>query len=463
MNIIQNQFIFANDYGFFPHNSGNTNSDILQSLVMHGGTIYILNQGIYNLSKTILLTNNTSLYFASGVYIRRCFNSSNGHVLTYSFMNQGAYTKTWNENINIYGLNIIGNNVGVINSPNKNGLIVGLRGVVSFFYAKNIIIKDYVQLDLDANCFGIHICTFENVMIENVHIEGQKDAIHFGKGNNFSIRHGIFRTFDDPIALNAHDYSTSNPQLGWIENGIIEDCVELNLEKKVGFFCRILGGAWTEWYQGMKVRHSDSVLSNGRLYRVVMNPDIKQYVSNNQPNHTSGMKQIDGINWVMVQDDDPILLCGCKNIHFRNIVLKSNRLYAFSFHLDNDQYSHSYYPFSPIPIHQNLIFENISVWAHIPYLFSVVSPVNEIKLINSNIGSSSIRFHSLKIPGLYYPSTSILISGCHIKATPIRQFISSDRNITLKMVANIIEDSNHSLVVSHNINVRFSDVDIQYN
>ena len=38
-------------------------------------------------------------------------------------------------------------------------------------------------------------------------------------------------TFDDAIALNAHDYATSNPELGWIENGVIENCHDLNAEK----------------------------------------------------------------------------------------------------------------------------------------------------------------------------------------------------------------------------------------
>lgn len=87
------------------------------------------------------------------------------------------------------------------------------------------------------------------------------------------IRHAVFRTFDDPIALNAHDYSTSNPQMGWIEDGVIEDCYDLDDEDTTGFFCRVLAGSWLPWREGMVVQRSDSVVYSGRVYRVVMPPD----------------------------------------------------------------------------------------------------------------------------------------------------------------------------------------------
>ena len=87
-------------------------------------------------------------------------------------------------------------------------------------------------------------------------IKGRKDGIHFGPGKRFTIRDGIFQTFDDAIALNGQDYSTSNPEMGWIEDGIIENCYDLNQEKTVGFFCRMLAGAWIDWEKGMKVQQS---------------------------------------------------------------------------------------------------------------------------------------------------------------------------------------------------------------
>lgn len=67
-------------------------------------------------------------------------------------------------------------------------------------------------------------------------IKGMKDGVHLGRGNGFTISNCVFQTFDDAIALNAHDYSIGNPELGWIENGVIENCHDLSAENTTGFF-----------------------------------------------------------------------------------------------------------------------------------------------------------------------------------------------------------------------------------
>ena len=87
---------------------------------------------------------------------------------------------------------------------------------------------------------------------------------------------GIFRTFDDPVALNAHDYAVANPQLGWIEDGLIEDCFDLPDKETTGYFCRILAGSWCDWYKGMEIQNSDTVVSNGRIYRAFQQPGWKE-------------------------------------------------------------------------------------------------------------------------------------------------------------------------------------------
>ena len=69
---------------------------------------------------------------------------------------------------------------------------------------------------------------------------------------HFAIRHGSFATVDDAIALNAHDYATATPSLGWIEHGEIHDVVDLPLTrgKAVGFFAS--GEAWRNWKRHRK-------------------------------------------------------------------------------------------------------------------------------------------------------------------------------------------------------------------
>ena len=150
-------------------------------------------------------------------------------------------------------------------------------------FGENLVVEGYVVKDLPAESFGVQVCTFENARFENLWIEGRKDGVHLGRGRKFVIRHAVFRTFDDPIALNAHDYSTSNPQMGWIEDGVIEDCYDLDDEDTTGFFCRVLAGSWLPWREGMVVQRSDSVVYSGRVYRVVMPPDGRTFVSRTPP------------------------------------------------------------------------------------------------------------------------------------------------------------------------------------
>ena len=68
---------------------------------------------------------------------------------------------------------------------------------------------------------------------------------HRCRGRGFLIRNGTFQTADDALALNAHDYATSNPELGWVRDGVVEDCVDEPLPTSqlgAGFFARLLGG-----------------------------------------------------------------------------------------------------------------------------------------------------------------------------------------------------------------------------
>jgi hypothetical protein len=117
----------------------------------------------------------------------------------------------------------------------------------------------------------------------------------------FTIRNGTFETGDHAIALNGHDYAVGNPELGWIEDGVIENMHDLpNPKRQTGYFCRMLAGAWIDWQSGMEVQQSDTVVSEGRLYRVQANPDGTLYRSVTRPTHQTGRMVLDGIPWGVV-------------------------------------------------------------------------------------------------------------------------------------------------------------------
>ena len=403
---------YADRYGFLPDNDAPTNSDALQRCLDGGGKIRVRKAGVYSISKTLFLDSDTDLSFNEGVVLSKALGPDSLGA-RFVFINRGAFTREYDENIRISGLNLRCNGLDS-RSGNKLDVptIVGLSCQLAFFYIKNLNINHFTLLDLTPRDFAVQICTFENATVENVHIEGMKDAVHFGPGRGFVVRHGVFKTYDDPIALNAHDYTTSNPELGWIEDGIIEDCIDLDDPENgtTGFFARILAGGWRDWEEGMDIQSSgDAVVSEGRIYRS-NGPKVKvNYTSTCRPNHEEGtVTYPDGITWTMSQNENICHSCGVRNVVFRDIKLQKKRNVALCLHFDHDQYSRSYYPYAEIPVQSNIVFERVYVENEIPVLIQSRTPVDSIILRDSRIGSSEIRLlQAIDAPGMQYDTTLV--------------------------------------------------------
>jgi hypothetical protein len=420
----------ASAFGFSPDSSGIQNRLALQRAVDQGGTIRITVPGTYKMAGTVYVGSHTSLIFDSNVFLKKVDEAG---LFTHVLLNKGALTKTYDENIRIEGLQIVVNNIDKASTE-----VFGLRGQLAFFYVKDLVVSGFRCLDLGKAQYGIHVCTFEDILIQNSIIKGAKDGIHLGRGTRFTIRDAAFQTYDDAIALNAHDYATSNPELGWIEDGVVENCHDLNEEKTVGYFCRILAGAWIDWQPGMKVQNSDTVVSNGRLYRVQAKPDGTVFDSRTRPDHTSGSKELDGIRWGVVQDD-VTYTAGVRNVVFRDIFLSKPRI-GFSVHFDNDRFSRSYYPGSIVPKQEQLLFDNIRVLhGEKKELLSIATPVDVITIANSSIRNNSIRFTGNNaMPD--YLKTIVNVYGCVFNHESEMDLISNsvkDKEIILKTSSNV--------------------------
>ena len=388
-------------------NSGRENRIVLQEMLDEGGTVRIEKPGTYEVEDTLYIKSNTHLILGKGVVLKRSATS----VGSFFLINRGAFTGIQDENITVEGLELITNGV----EARRHVAVYGLTGEVCFFRIAHLKVLDFVCKDLPRLSYGLHICTFRDIILEGLHVEGRKDAVHLGTGKGFVIRHGIFRTYDDPVALNAHDYAVANPQMGWIEDGLIEDCYDLTDEDTTGYFCRILAGSWCDWKEGMEIQNSDTVVSNGRLYRAFQKPDGAIYKSMTAPCHTEGMQTLDGINWVMSQDS-VVYNCGCRNLHFKDIHLKKRREVALSIHFDHDAYSRSVYPGSVMPVQENIIFENLTVQNDTECLMRSITPVDTVKIVNSVIGTkengnSRIRLETLPGQEGNYGKTHILLQG----------------------------------------------------
>ncbi|MBQ8342703.1 MAG: hypothetical protein IJY21_01210 [Clostridia bacterium] len=403
-----NTVINANDFGFLPQNDGETNAAALQTAIDKGGEIVVTLAGDYFLSEPIYIGDNTSLSFAKGITLIRQPSKTgvNGNVL----INKGAFDGVTNRNIKITGLHLLCNGVESTGSGIKSKK-VGLRAQVAFLHVENLEIYDFSCVGLLKKDYGLQISAFNEIRLEGLYIEGNKDGVHLGMGKNFVVRHGKFKTYDDPIALNAFDYSVSNTHVGWIENGLIEDCYDLADDTTTGYFCRILGGAWVRWSKGMLVHHSDTVVYQNRVYRVVMNPtDSKLYKSETPPSHASGVQAYDGINWVCTQEGE-LYDCGCRNILLKDIRLQKKRSIAVAIDLNYDTYARSFTKGSkPVP-QGNITFDNVCIEADIQTFFRANYPVENITIKNSDIKEAKILFEGFDLDGLSYPPVQLTVES----------------------------------------------------
>ena len=399
---------YADRYGFLPGKDALANTEAFQRCLDGGGTIRVRKPGVYPVCRTLLLDSGTDLSFAQGVTLEKALGPDSLGA-RFVFLNRGALTREWDENISVTGLNLRCNG---LDRGQDIPTIVGLCCQVGFFYVRHLRVEGFTTLDLPPHDFALQICTFEDAVVENIHVEGMKDAVHFGPGRHFTVRHGVFKTYDDPIALNAHDYTTSNPELGWIEDGLIEDCIDLDDPEHgtTGFFARILAGGWRDWEEGMDIQSSgDAVVSEGRIYRSNGPKEKVNYVSKMRPTHLSGTETYpDGITWTMSQDRNICHSCGVRNVTFRDIRLAKKRHVALCLHFDHDQYSRSYYPYAEIPVQSNIVFERVTVENEIPCLIQSRTPVDSILVRDSRIGSSQIRIlNAIDAPGMQYDTTLV--------------------------------------------------------
>lgn len=398
----------ASAFGFSPEKSGKENLAAIQKALDAGGLVTVDRPGRYLIADTMLIGSDTTLRCAPGVVFVK---SDEGKKFSHIILNKGALTRTWDRNIAIDGFSLSVNGMDL-----DTWMVYGLRGHFAFFYVKDLKITRFRCHDLAKYQFCIHVCTFEDLLIDDVIIDGRKDGIHLGRGKRFAIRNCRLRTGDDPIALNAHDYAESNPEMGWIEDGVIENVHEIyDPSVKLGFFCRILAGAWIDWREGMEVQQSDTVVSGGRMYRFRMSRRAKgkKFVSRHRPSHETGTRLYgDGCEWTMTQTDVQYS-AGCRNIVFRDIFIEQPRT-AFCIYYDNDIWSRSYYPGAEIPVQKNITFDNVNVLHNAKKaVLAIETPVDSVTFQNCDFNKSCIW---IATGGRSVGPTKISLLGCRFRA-----------------------------------------------
>ena len=141
--------IYASDYGFLPGADGMENARALQRAADMGGDISIDRVGVYDVSDTIVLKSGTRLVFCAGSEVRR-HEMPDGET-AYLFINRGAYTREWDEQIEIRGLHLTTG--GVCSDPAREGqkkVITGLSAQLAFSFIRDLVVEGYVVKDLPA-------------------------------------------------------------------------------------------------------------------------------------------------------------------------------------------------------------------------------------------------------------------------------------------------------------------------
>lgn len=386
------------------------NTRLLQKALDKGGTIQVEGSGIYDVEGPLFISSDTTLKFEEGIKIRR---SSGGESKPF-LLNRGIFTGEWNERIRIEGLHLIVNGVDLTH----HAVYSGLRGHLAFLKVRDLVIRDYECCNLLLLGYGLHICSFENILLEKIHIEGDKDGIHLSDGRTFIIRDSIFRTYDDAIALNAYDYCLSTAVYGDVEDGLIENCHDLDGgdHKAAGYFCRMLGGSWQDWYEGMEVQNSTLAVHNGHLYSVCLPvpPQAAKVVSKTPPVHKFGIAYYDGIPWRHVREHRGDYEATCRRITCRNIRLGKPRI-GFGFTFSWGIWAESVPEGLKMPVLEDLVFDGIHTECKVAAVLGGCFPAKNVKVSNSTLQGKillSQRYPKCRLED--HPVTDITFSNVHI-------------------------------------------------
>lgn len=104
----------ASSFGFSPTATGIENAAALQKAVDIGGTVTDSAPGIFKTASTVYLRSDTRLVFGSGVFLKKVDEQG---PFAQVLINNGALTKTYDENITVEGLHIVVNQIDNCSEP----------------------------------------------------------------------------------------------------------------------------------------------------------------------------------------------------------------------------------------------------------------------------------------------------------------------------------------------------------
>lgn len=421
-------------FGLSPDAEPSVNVAAMRKALTGGNrTVKVSKRGVYRVDDSIFFDDDTVLECVPGVVFQRTRNYPN------VFVNRAAYEGGVNRNITIRNLEISVN--GFEGRPGLETRCFGLRGNVAFFHVQNVKVYGFVCRDMEAGCYAIHFADFDGFVLDGFEILGKKDGVHLNGGKNFIIRNGVLRTGDDGIALNASDWPSSAPFIGTIENGLVENIVDL--EGGTCNFVRVLTGAVPEWHEGIVVRRGEPVRVGKRIYFVEGPVSKQEYVSRTMPQHTQGSwKSPEGVSFLFLQDD------GCRTMDIRNVVLRNLTMHArrgIMCYMDDNPWARSLHPEVPaadMP-HTQFTLENVLATTDYPVIFGNGNLDASIKnvfraqaapLVSMGTFNGRPVVQRIRVSGLTCPEKGVdfVFRGAGIDAKVVLESVGATRKPILK-------------------------------
>lgn len=423
-------FISAKQYGFSVDSSASSNVSVFNNLP--DSSEIIISSGLYEINGTLKLKSNTTYNF-DNVFLKK--TGSFVSVLS----NEMAFNTTTDRDSNIVikgKLTIIVNGVQTGGAP-----AYALNGNINFYKLDYFKISGINIYDLGATLYGTMLVDVNHGIIEDCHMEGNKDGFDLIVGNDIVFRNIITKNHDDGIFLGGYGYPEHLPRIGDVTNVVIENWKDLYYPAQIGKSCRVYSASWDDWAANSSYSKGDAVVNGGNIY-VKMTSGTN--VASNAPIHTSGsVTGADGITWRFVQVGT-IKSASVKNVTFKNCYVTANRDFL-NLTSETNSYVRCIYPGT----FGNGYIDNIKVdnidWnpqnATTKYLLLISSNVKNITISNSHIdiGSTnifcgmSLSDNNIRTAGL----DKLLVDNCNIHIgsaatflyTPPSQYFDGDNLI----------------------------------
>jgi len=319
--------------GLLAASSSSQRTSLLQAVLSGGDkTVTLPSIDTLKFSSTIFLDNRTTL---------NCGNTVVAKDASYSnvFINRGATTKTFNTDITINNLTLATRDYDAV--PEN---AAGMRGHLSFFFIKNLTLTDFECRDGGDYQYMIQLAKWENVLLDGIIIESDKDALDFLCGHDAVVRDAYIESYDDCIFIGPVGYPSSQPEaMGDVYN---IEFININYYDSTRTLpargCFVYTSSWADWTADSTYKTGDFALNSGYLYQC-NNANNFSATAANAPVHTSGTEVgADGISWHCI-DTANYYYANVYDISFDSCLFYDPSQF-FAFSNDNDAFMRNIYP-----------------------------------------------------------------------------------------------------------------------